>query len=241
MGGKRGGAFALLLAVAISVSTSASAHEDHDALGAGPGPAASSAAETQKADGAYAGDGHMGMGSMSTVDMNMGVRDIAGDDMDMGGMHEETANKNKTFGERLVSWLGRGHTMVIHFPIALFIGAFGVELFGLWRRNRDYQHVAHIMLVVGALGAIVAAFLGWFAGGFYLTDRNPILMTHRWLGTSIAVFGVALAWMAARHRKGPERSRSLYWAVLGLMTLAISIQGFLGGTFMHGGINHLAF
>ena len=70
----------------------------------------------------------------------------------------------------------------------------------MWRRNRDYQHVAHIMLVVGALGAIAAAFLGWFAGGFYLTDRNPILMT-----------------------------------------LAISIQGFLGGTFMHGGIYHLAF
>jgi uncharacterized membrane protein len=131
--------------------------------------------------------------------------------------------------------------MVIHFPIAMFIGAFGVELFGLWRRNRDYQHVAHIMLIVGALGAIVAAFLGWFAGGFYLTDRNPILMTHRWLGTSIAVFGVALAWMAARHRKEPERSRTLYWVVLGLMTLAISVQGFLGGTFMHGGINHLAF
>ena len=198
MRGKRSGAFALLLAVAMSVSTSAAAHEDHDALGAGPG--ANSAVETQKKDGADAGDGHMGMGSMSTVDMNMGGRDIAGDDMDMGGMHEETANKNKSFGERLVSWLGRLHTMVIHFPIALFIGAFGVELFGLWRRNRDYQHVAHIMLVVGALGAIAAAFLGWFAGGFYLTDRNPILMT-----------------------------------------LAISIQGFLGGTFMHGGIYHLAF
>ena len=199
MGGKRGGAFALLLAAAMSVSTSASAHEDHDALGAGPGPAANSAGETQKKDGADAGDGHMGMGSMSTVDMNMAGRDIAGDDMDMGGMHEETANKNKSFGERLVSWLGRLHTMVIHFPIALFIGA------------------------------------------FYLTDRNPILMTHRWLGTLIAVFGVALAWMAARHRKGPERSRTLYWVLLGLMTLAISIQGFLGGTFMHGGINHLAF
>ena len=229
MRGKRSGAFALLLAVAMSVSTSAAAHEDHDALGAGPG--ANSAVETQKKDGADAGDGHMGMGG----------RDIAGDDMDMGGMHEETANKNKSFGERLVSWLGRLHTMVIHFPIALFIGAFGVELFGLWRRNRDYQHVAHIMLVVGALGAIAAAFLGWFAGGFYLTDRNPILMTHRWLGTLIAVFGVALAWMPARHRKGPERSRTLYWVVLGLMTLAISIQGFLGGTFMHGGIYHLAF
>src|SRR3546814_3193949 len=125
MGGKRGGAFALLLAVAISVSTSASAHEDHDALGAGPGPAASSAAETQKADGADAGDGHMGMGSMSTVDMNMGGRAIAGDDMDMGGMHQETANKKQTYGERLVSWLGRGHNMGLHFPIAPFIGAVG--------------------------------------------------------------------------------------------------------------------
>ena len=69
---------------------------------------ADSAAETQKAD-----------------------RADAGDDMDMGGMHEETANKNKTFGERLVSWLGRLHTMVIHFPIAMFIGAFGLELFGV--------------------------------------------------------------------------------------------------------------
>ena len=54
------------------------------------------AGETQKKDGADAGDGHMGMGSMSTVDMNMGGRDIAGDDMGMGGMHEETANKNKS-------------------------------------------------------------------------------------------------------------------------------------------------
>ena len=107
MGGKRGGTFAILLAVAISVSTSASAHEDHNALGAGPGPVANSAAETQKADGADAGDGHMGMASMSTVDMNMGGRDIAGDDMDMGGMHEETANKNKSFGERLgAGWAG---------------------------------------------------------------------------------------------------------------------------------------
>ena len=228
-------------ALALSAGSMASAHEDHDKLGAGPGPAKSAATADQRADRADMADDHMKMGSVTTADMNMGGRDIAGDDMDMGGMHEETANKNKTFGQRLVSWLGRVHTMVIHFPIALFIGAFGVELFGLWRRNRDYQHVAHIMLVVGALGAIVAAFLGWFAGGFYLTDRNPILMTHRWLGTAIAVFGVALAWMAARHRKVPERSRTLYWVVLGLMTLAISIQGFLGGTFMHGGINHLAF
>lgn len=232
----------LMAVIALSTGSIASAHEDHDKLGAGPGPKTEVAAGSadQSADRADMADDHMRTGS-TTADMNMGGRDIAGDDMDMGGMHEEVANKNKTFGQRLVSWLGRVHTMVIHFPIALFIGAFGVELFGLWRRNRDYQHVAHIMLVVGALGAIVAAFLGWFAGGFYLTDRNPILMTHRWLGTAIAVFGIVLVYMATRHRKAPEQSRMAYWVLLGLMTLAISVQGFLGGTFMHGGLNHLAF
>ena len=131
--------------------------------------------------------------------------------------------------------------MVIHFPIAMFIGAFAVELFGLWRRTRDYQHVAYVMLIVGAIGAIVAAFLGWFAGGFYLTDRNPILMTHRWLGTSIAAVGVLLVIMAAASRRTPEKSRTVLLSILGLMVVAISIQGFLGGTFMHGGLRHLAF
>src|SRR3546814_6243231 len=63
----------------------------------------------------------------------------------------------------------------------MFLGALGVELFGLWKGRRDYEWVARVMLVIGAIGAVAAAFLGWFAGGFYLTDRNSILMAHRWL------------------------------------------------------------
>lgn len=134
-------AMVFLALIALLLGSVAVAHEDHDKLGAGPGPAkgvAPAASGDSQADRADLADDHMKMGSMSTADMNMGGRDIAGDDMDMGGMHEEAVNKNRTFGQRLVSWLGRVHTMVIHFPIALFIGAFGVELFGLWRRNRYY-------------------------------------------------------------------------------------------------------
>ncbi|MBN8812348.1 MAG: hypothetical protein BGP17_02515 [Sphingomonas sp. 67-41] len=162
-------------------------------------------------------------------------------DTDMDHGHDEAGSANKTFGERLVSWLGRLHTMVIHFPIAMFIGAFAVEVFGLWRGKRDYQHAAYIMLIVGSAGAIAAAFLGWFAGGFYLTDRNPVLMTHRWLGTGIAIFGFILVYLATASRKSPERSRTLFFSLLGIMVAAIAIQGFLGATFMHGGLRHLAF
>lgn len=218
-------AVALALAAIFVACSPVSAHEDHNQLGAGPGP---EVIEGQPAPAAMEG--------MANIHENMAM----GHEM-AAEAHEDAADKNKTFGQRLVSWLGRLHTLVIHFPIAMFVGAFGVELFGLWRRNPEYQRVAYVMLVVGALGAVAAAFLGWFAGGFYLTDRNLVLMIHRWLGTGLALFAVALVWFTARARRTPERPRTVYLVLLGLMTLAIAIQGYLGGSFMHGGMRHMAF
>lgn len=207
----------------MALGTPLSAHENHNQLGAGPGPAAEEVAEAPDP----------GMANMHE-NMAMGHEMAA-------GAHEKAADKNKTFGERLVSWLGRLHTLVIHFPIAMFVGALGVELFGLWRRNPVYQSAAHVMLVVGALGAVVAAFLGWFAGGFYLTDRNQILMLHRWLGTAIAGAGFVLLYLSATARRTPEKPRTVYWVALALMTIAMAVQGYIGGSFMHGGMRHMAF
>lgn len=224
----------ILLAAALLVlqtGQAALAHENHEQLGAGPGP--TPAASTH---GAEAGrpvpesPAPSGLG-----DMQMGAH------MD-GMVHgQEQTGLPRSFGQRLVSWLGRLHTMIVHFPIAMIIGAFAVELVGLRRKSRDYQHAAYVMLIVGAIGAIAAAFLGWFAGGFYLTDRNTVLMIHRWLGTGIAAFSLVLVYLAGASRNAPERSRTLLLAFLALAGTAISVQGFLGGTFMHGGLRHLAF
>jgi uncharacterized membrane protein len=211
-----GALFALLLA------SPTLAHENHNQLGAGPGPEAAAPAAPNPAAA------------------NMHESMAAGHEQAME-VHEHAADANKTFGQRLVSWLGRLHTLVIHFPIAMFVGALAVELYGLWRRDGQYRTAAYVMLVVGAVGAIAAAFLGWFAGGFYLTDRNLVLMVHRWLGTALALFAFVLVLVAARARRSPEQPRPLYWALLALMTIAIAVQGYLGGTFMHGGMNHMAF
>ncbi len=217
---------------ALHLAPPAQAHENHEQLGAGPGAAAAPSKM-----GSQPSVPQVAAGSAPSAHGEM-MMDAPMDAMMHGA---EQTRAPKTFGERLVSWLGRLHSMVVHFPIAMIIGAFAVELFGLWRKSRDYQHVAYVMLIVGAVGAIVAAFLGWFAGGLYLTDRNSILMTHRWLGTGIAAFSLVLVFMAAASRRTPERSRMLLLVLLGLAVVAISIQGFLGGTFMHGGLRHLAF
>lgn len=226
------GAFAAATALIIVLTASpGSAHEDHDKLGAGPGRSveAQAAANADAAVAAAPAD-------MADLHENM----AAGHDMAMA-QHEAAADENRTFGERLVSWLGRLHALLVHFPIAMFVGALLVELYALRRKNSDLRRAAQVMLVVGALGAVVAAFLGWFAGGFYLTDRNQVLMIHRWLGTAIALFGFVLVYLAAAARRAPDRPRNVYWIMLGLMTIAIAVQGFLGGTFMHGGMGHMRF
>lgn len=202
------------------------AHENHDQLGAGPGPTVEANAGDEVAERSAAAQAHTEMAAAHGEAMEH---------------HAEAAEANKTFGQRLVSWLGRLHSLVIHFPIAMFVGALGVELYALWRRRPELQGAARVMLIVGAVGAVAAAFLGWFAGGFYLTDRNPILMAHRWLGTAIAVAGLVLLYLSATAHRMPERPRRAYWAVLGVLTIAIAVQGWLGGTFMHGGVGHMAF
>ena len=220
-------ALALFVAMTVFAGAPAASHDPNE-LGAGPGPANVSAPQR---DGKNAG---------MQMDRNPATDAHPGDEASMGHMHDGSL-VGKTFSQRLFNWLGRLHVMVIHFPIAMIIGAFGIELFGLWRRNARYQHVARIMLVVGTLGAIVAASLGWFAGGFYLADRNPVLMTHRWLGTSIAAFASLLVYLAFARRRRQRKDRAVYWLLLAGLTVAISIQGWLGGSFMHGGLRHLAF
>ncbi len=205
-----------MMILALVPAAPAIAHENHAALGAGP-EADSAGAMPAMEDGAMAGE--------------------AMEDHGMAAVER----RNKSFGERLTSWLGRLHSVAVHFPIAMIVGAFLVELFGLWRQTSRWRDAARTMLVVAAVGTLVATVLGWFAGGFYLYDRNPVLTLHRWLGTLIAAATVLLAWIATRPPRLSEAPRRLYWWLLSSLTIAVAIQGFLGGTFMHGGLWHLAF
>jgi len=138
-----------------------------------------------------------------------------------------------SFGEKLLTWVGRFHLPAVHFPLALLATAALAELFLMITGGSCFDAVSRFCLMAGAATAIVAALLGWLHGGFRWTDDSWILATHRWLGTATAV--VALLVMAL----GNVSRRSAKFQVcfrLALFAAAASVMltGFFGGALVFG-------
>lgn len=223
------GAKAILVGtvLALGLSAPALAHKDHQ----GKQAEAKAAAAAAKAAGEHAGMNH---GTMTPR--------AAGDAVEIGDHDERRALvENKPFFVRLLDWLGRFHTAVVHFPVGLTLGAVIAEIIGMRRRNPQWRSAARGMLVIAAVSAVVAAILGWINAGFYMTDTDGVLTAHRWLGTALAVLAVLLALAAVRSARQPEQPGTAYWALLTVTGLAVAVQGYLGGSLVHGGLDHLAF
>lgn len=243
----------LCIAFAFSaISSPALAHGDPTEMGAGPGTTdnhhkgakSSSDASRSPEMQEMMDEGTMpvmpGGSSPAAPDGNQ-MADMGHDHGAMMGHDEAEDNSNKSFGERLFIWLGKLHIVVIHFPIAMIVAAFAAEAFGVMKRKAEWRSAARIMLVIGALGAVTASFLGWFAGGFYLYDRNLVLTSHRYLGMTVTIGSVLLAWSGLKRFHHNVSEDKIFTVLLGLLTIGVLIQAFLGGTFMHGGLNHMNF
>jgi uncharacterized membrane protein len=135
---------------------------------------------------------------------------------------------------RLLDWLGRTHPIIVHFPIAFFPAALFTAVVG--RRRPGFATPVLFLIVAGGIIAPISALLGWFNAGFSLADTDPLMMTHRWLGTAIGAGGVALGIWAWR-RPWDDRGAGMI-AALTAMTIAIAVQGWFGGALVHG-IDHL--
>jgi len=105
----------------------------------------------------------------------------AGHDEQAAG-HDHVNDHDEPEGlARLVRFLGKFHSMAVHFPVALIITAALAEILALVFRSPFFRDAARYVIIVAALGAGVAAALGWATGAFarYPEEFSQAMTLHR--------------------------------------------------------------
>ncbi|MBW2398078.1 MAG: hypothetical protein JRE71_13930 [Deltaproteobacteria bacterium] len=138
----------------------------------------------------------------------------------------------------LLSWLGRFHPMVIHFPIAFFITPLVAEILFAATRRDLFRHALRFLLWGGAASAIFAVALGWTFAATGPTDHGWLLEAHRWAGTAVSALGLAVLAVNERFER-TGGSRALLRFPLVAIAVLVGATGFLGGSLLYG-IDHLA-
>ena len=129
------------------------------------------------------------------------------------------------------------HPKVVHFPIALYLtGAFALAVY-LWRRDEIWARFSTMLLVLGWLGNIAAAFSGIVDTG-QLDPSDPrwrTLNQHITMGIAMWVlFGLAL-YQKLRHPgilEDPSR-RWRYVSLIVIGVLIVTVDGFIGGKLVY--------
>ena len=240
---RRGRKLWLALIGAVAVFTAASpgsAHEAHRREAAERQAAAAQAARTQQARAAAQAPGSAGH-TMPTRGHDHGG---AMADMAMGDAAQLTPAERRArmgFLERTSDWLGRWHTLVVHFPIALLLVALLLEVWAMVKRKEVVASATRVLIAFGALGAVAAAGLGWLAMGFDVTQDDFIHRSHRIVGTAIPLLALATWWARERFAAGESTGGRTGYRVLLLLTgAAVAANGFLGGSMGPEGLYHLA-
>lgn len=148
--------------------------------------------------------------------------------------HTEGADESvMSFWPHFVRWIGHFHPALTAFPIALLLAAALAELLRLWRGTAWLDGASRWCVIVGAVGAIITAPLGW---AFALShDSSKLLEIHRWLGTAAGVGALVILILSEMARR-PGRTGWLI-AFRTLLFVAVPLvlaTGFVGGAMIYG-------
>ena len=113
-------------------------------------------------------------------------------------MDDDTPVWPATLGGRVLTWLGKWHVAVVHFPIALFIVVAVVEASARVFRKPEWAGSDRLLVALAALSTVAAAILGWLAMGLDMPKDDFVHRTHRLLGTALAVLAIAVWWAKER-------------------------------------------
>ena len=160
-----------------------------------------------------------------------------------GEQHDHATDHDKGDSglSKLISWIGKFHPPATHLPIGLLIGAALAEGLFIVTKREAFKNATAFCVGFGVVGALTAATLGWFNGGFVLVDYDWVQLTHRWLGTGTTLMTLVAATLLLKaSRKGTgSGSRKGFRVALFTTTILVGATGFFGGALVYG-INHYA-
>ncbi len=164
----------------------------------------------------------------------------AGEEEEEGHSHWGDNGPSTPF-EKFLAYLGNFHSLVVHFPIALFLTAALAQGLYLGSKKESYASIVRFSVWIAAFGALGAGLLGWAHAGPIPTHESTVMMSHRWIGTTLLLGGFATAFiMEASYRQRNAATLALLFNLsLFAMAIFVAINGFLGGALAHGGMEHL--
>lgn len=130
-------------------------------------------------------------------------------------------------------FMGRLHPLAVHFPVALLIVAYFLELLTVGKKRQGLREGINWMVFLGAFFALLATVLGWLLSIHDDYSGNLVLL-HRNIGIATAVLAAAtglLLWITLR---GGLNSFVLYRSVLSLTIVFLVYAGHLGSSLTHG-------
>ena len=142
----------------------------------------------------------------------------------------ETAKKKASFPPK-----NGFHPAIVHFPIALFIGALDLDLIGMIRKDSHFMLSGWYCLVMAAITSFGGIASGVLAMIMQKLPYRGLIFTH----LVLAIISTVLMWVMVelrvhRHEKMHLPARLTYYLLAASCFVLISYAGHLGGAFVYG-------
>ncbi|MEP6949701.1 MAG: DUF1549 domain-containing protein [Ginsengibacter sp.] len=134
----------------------------------------------------------------------------------------------------LWNFLGHLHPVAVHFPVGLILFAAILELFTLKNFDSRLRPGINLLVVAGAISAVVSAILGLLMARNGDYGKN-ILAIHQWTGIATACLGALSLFFLLRLHRGKQVSLvKAYRGVLFFTAVGVSVAGHFGASLTHG-------
>jgi uncharacterized membrane protein/mono/diheme cytochrome c family protein len=131
-------------------------------------------------------------------------------------------------------FFGRFHVLLVHFPIAIWLFALGLEVFTFKNFNSKYRETINIAVYISCVSTVLSAIFG------YVLSENQeitgqIFDLHYWGGIATSLLGLmTTGFLYFITKNNQTRKVLIYRSLLLLTCLGVIFTGHQGGSLTHG-------